>query len=113
MLAYLLCKGCRPVRHKIWCNKVTDATTLHSIITVLLLETAIMITVANVGQTDKMLRIIAGLILGVISFVSLGGFGSGLGIVSLLIAAVLIVTGALNFCPAYKILGVNTQKKSV
>jgi len=71
-----------------------------------------MISIANVGQTDKMLRIIAGLVLGAVSFLLLGGLGSTAGIAALVVAVVLIATGALNFCPAYKILGLSTQKKS-
>lgn len=55
----------------------------------------------NVGGLDKILRLILGLVLISLVFVgpqTLWGL-SGL---------ILIVTGFINFCPIYKILGLNT-----
>lgn len=69
-----------------------------------------MISIANVGQTDKMIRLIAGLGLGAVSFLSLDGTGTVLGIAALIVSIVLIATGAFNFCPAYKLLGIKTNK---
>lgn len=66
----------------------------------------------NVGSTDKKLRIVGGLILLGLSFVALGGVGTSLGIIAIVVGAVLIVTGLVNFCPAYKLLGIGTAKKS-
>lgn len=71
-----------------------------------------MISIANVGQTDKMLRLGAGIILGLVSFLGLGGLSSSLGIIALVVAAVLVITGALNFCPAYKALNLSTKKNA-
>jgi len=70
-----------------------------------------MVSIANVSQTDKLVRIVVGAILGAIAFLMFNGIGSTLGVLSLLVAAVLIVTGVFNFCPAYKILGYSTRKK--
>lgn len=60
---------------------------------------------ANVGNVDKIIRIVAGLIL--ISLVFIGpqtpwGW----------IGVLLVVTGLINFCPLYSILRVNTCKKT-
>jgi len=70
-----------------------------------------MISIANVSQGDKMLRIVLGLGAALVSFYSLGGTSSTGGIVALVVAAVLVVTGLFNFCPAYKLLGIATLKK--
>lgn len=67
---------------------------------------------ANVGSTDKKLRIAGGVALMGISFAALGGVSTGLGIAAVVAGVVLIVTGVVNFCPAYKLLGIGTAKKS-
>ena len=67
---------------------------------------------ANVGSTDKKLRIIGGLVLLALAFMALGGLSTGLGIVAIVVGAVLIVTGLVNFCPAYKLLGIGTAKSN-
>lgn len=67
---------------------------------------------ANVGSTDKILRIIGGLVLLGISFIALGGLSTTLGIVAIVVSAVLIVTALVNFCPAYKLFGIGTAKKT-
>jgi hypothetical protein len=58
---------------------------------------------ANVGGTDKILRVAAGVAL--IAFTLLGIIGAWgwVGLVPLL-------TGLFNFCPLYTLLGVNTCK---
>ncbi|WP_163560077.1 DUF2892 domain-containing protein [Halomonas sp. NO4] len=57
----------------------------------------------NVGGIDKMARIILGAVL--IGLVLAGNIGvwGWIGVVPL-------ATGLLNFCPAYKLLGINTCK---
>lgn len=70
-----------------------------------------MISIANIGQTDKIIRLVAGVVLVTVSFMLLGGINTPLGIISLVIAAVLIVTGLFNFCPAYKIFNLSSLKK--
>lgn len=66
----------------------------------------------NVGRTDKMLRIIGGLVLLGISFMTLGGVSTTLGIIAIVVAVVLLFTALVNFCPAYKLLGFGTAKKT-
>lgn len=56
---------------------------------------------ANVGSLDKVLRIVAGLILIALVFVGPQTPWGWIGLVPL-------VTGLIGFCPLYKILGINT-----
>lgn len=70
----------------------------------------------NVGSTDRLIRLIAGVILLIIAvpslagmaFVGLGGWAWLIG----LIGVALVATGLLNFCWAYSLLGINTCKTS-
>lgn len=70
--------------------------------------------IKNVGSTDRLIRLIAGVILLIIAvpslagmaFVGLGGWAWLVGLVGL----VLVATALLNFCPAYTLIGVNTCK---
>ncbi|MGJ0508076.1 MAG: YgaP family membrane protein [Methylocystis sp.] len=59
---------------------------------------------ANVGQTDRMIRIVAGLLLLSLVFVGPKTYWGLIGLVPLL-------TAVVNFCPAYRLLGVNTLGK--
>jgi hypothetical protein len=57
---------------------------------------------ANVGGIDRILRIVAGLVLialAVTNVVSLWGF---------IVGGIVLATGVLRFCGAYTLLGVNT-----
>lgn len=58
---------------------------------------------ANVGSADRVVRFILGAVIIVLGFY----FKSWWGIIGL----VPIVTAALNFCPAYNLIGVSTNKK--
>lgn len=68
----------------------------------------------NVGSTDRLIRLIAGVILLIIAvpslagmaFVGLGGWAWLVG----LVGVALVATGLLNFCGAYALLGINTCK---
>lgn len=66
----------------------------------------------NVGSTDKMIRIVAGIVLIGLAFLKFGGLSATLGIVTLVVGAVLVVTALINFCPAYRLLGLRTNKPS-
>jgi len=55
----------------------------------------------NVGNTDRVLRISAGLLLIVLAATGTVGVWGYIGIVPLL-------TGIFRFCPAYPLLGMNT-----
>lgn len=57
----------------------------------------------NVGSTDKIIRIILGLAIGVAGIY----FGSWLG----LIGIIPIATAFMSFCPVYAPFGLNTCKK--
>lgn len=58
---------------------------------------------ANVGSADRAIRIILGAIIIILGFY----FKSWWGVVGI----VPILTGLLNYCPAYSLIGVSTQKK--
>ncbi len=62
--------------------------------------------IKNIGQTDKIVRIVLAIILAALDFFEVvkGGFSW---ILSLL-AVVLLVTALINFCPLYKVLGKST-----
>jgi hypothetical protein len=60
----------------------------------------------NVGQTDKIIRIVLALILAALDYfeVVTGAYSWVLSV----IAIVLLVTAFINFCPLYTLLGKNT-----
>lgn len=59
---------------------------------------------ANVGGIDKVLRIVAGVVLIGLGVAGIGAPWTFIGIVPLL-------TGLFNFCPLYPLLGINSCKK--
>jgi len=61
----------------------------------------------NVGPTDRMIRFVLGIVLLALFFV----LPAPVKYVGLL-GIVALVTGAINFCPLYKLIGVNTCKVS-
>lgn len=58
----------------------------------------------NVGNTDRALRIIAGLVLIILAATGTIGLWGWIGVIPLL-------TGIFRFCPAYPLLGINTGSK--
>lgn len=65
----------------------------------------------NVGPMDRALRLIVGIILIVLAFGMLGvAEGSVGGIIAVAAGAVLLLTGAIGFCPAYLPLKLSTCK---
>ncbi|AWI77307.1 hypothetical protein CEW83_20415 [Parazoarcus communis] len=56
---------------------------------------------SNVGSMDKILRIVAGIVLLALAIMGIGAPWTYIGIVPL-------ATGLLGWCPAYTLLGVNT-----
>ena len=60
--------------------------------------------VHNMGSTDRLLRIVAGLILISLVFIGPKTVWGWIGLVPLL-------TGLIRWCPAYTLLGINTVKK--
>lgn len=62
----------------------------------------------NVGSIDKTVRLIAGLALvgwGLLA----AGIGSAAGLIATIVGVVLLVTGAVSFCPLFKILGITSN----
>ncbi len=59
---------------------------------------------ANVGQTDRIIRIVAGVLLLSLIFIGPKTWWGLIGVVPL-------ATAFINFCPAYKLLGFNTLGK--
>jgi hypothetical protein len=64
---------------------------------------------ANMGATDKKLRsfVVAPLAV-ILAFVV--GIGKPLGIVLIVVAAIMVLTSVVSFCPLYRIFGINTGK---
>ncbi|HEY8531911.1 MAG TPA: DUF2892 domain-containing protein [Limnochorda sp.] len=54
----------------------------------------------NVGKTDRILRVLAGLILALIAFFVFDGTAR---MITAVIGAVLILTGGVGYCPLYGI----------
>ena len=62
----------------------------------------------NVGNLDKVIRFSFSAVLIVLYAMR---FVEGiLGILALVVAGVLVLTGLINFCPLYRIFGINTCK---
>lgn len=66
----------------------------------------------NLGSADRIIRVVLGLALLVLPFVSgMALFASGFATaVSVIIGLVLIATSAMKFCPLYRIVGIRTCK---
>lgn len=64
---------------------------------------------ANMGATDKTVRILLALIFATLAFTkTVTGTGN---YILLGLAAVFILTSAISFCPLYKIFGINTCRR--
>lgn len=64
---------------------------------------------ANMGNTDKIIRILAAILIGVLYFMQL--ISGTLAIVLLIVAAVFILTSFMSFCPLYLPFGLSTIQK--
>lgn len=62
----------------------------------------------NTGNTDRIVRVGVAIVAAVAAW--LVGFGSLFGIILLVVAAVMLVTAAVGFCPLYRVFGINTCK---
>jgi hypothetical protein len=62
----------------------------------------------NVGTIDKVVRILTGVVAGVLYFTHIVTGTPGL--VLLLAGGVLILTSLISFCPLYRLLGLSTKK---
>jgi hypothetical protein len=62
----------------------------------------------NEGTTDRLIRLILGVVLIIIGWPVLGN--NTLGIILDIIGVILLITGITGFCGLYKIFGINTLK---
>lgn len=62
----------------------------------------------NVGTLDRIVRLILAAVLAVLFLMKI--VSGTLGIILLVVAAVLILTSLINFCPLYAIFGIKTCK---
>lgn len=66
---------------------------------------------SNEHAIDRIIRVVLGIAALVAAFMSLGIMeGQILGIVVAAVGAILVLTGIIGFCPAYKICGMSTCK---
>lgn len=63
----------------------------------------------NMGTIDKVLRILAAIVIAVLYFTHV--ITGILAIVLLVFAAAFIITSLISNCPMYPLLGINTRKK--
>lgn len=64
---------------------------------------------ANLGSTDKIMRIVAAIIIAVLYYT--GQISGTIGIVLLVLAAVLVLTSLINFCPIYRLFNISTKSE--
>jgi hypothetical protein len=64
---------------------------------------------ANMGSIDKIVRILAALIIASLYFTHI--INGTVAIILLVIAAVFILTSFISFCPLYLPFGISTKKK--
>jgi hypothetical protein len=63
----------------------------------------------NMGNLDRMIRVLAAIILSIIYFTNV--ITGTLGLVLLVLSGVFVLTSFVSFCPLYIPLGINTCKK--
>lgn len=63
--------------------------------------------IKNLGQADRILRLVAGVVAAVIAWIH-GGTWPVLGPVLWIVAAVMILTAAFASCPAYRLFGLSS-----
>jgi hypothetical protein len=64
----------------------------------------------NESTADRIIRLVAGVILGALALT--GTVTEPVSYVALVVAAVLIVTAAIGFCPLYALLRIGTRAKT-
>jgi len=62
----------------------------------------------NESGLDRVIRIVVGIVLFVLYFT--GVVSGTLGIISLIVGAILVITGIVGFCPLYALLKFRTNK---
>ena len=62
----------------------------------------------NMGSADKLLRVLIAAVVGILYYMD--KITGTLAYVLMAIAIILLVTSLINFCPLYRLLGINTCK---
>lgn len=65
---------------------------------------------ANMGSTDRIIRILIAAIIAALYFTNV--ISGTLGIVLLVFAAIFLLTSFISFCPLYLPFGISTRKKN-
>lgn len=66
---------------------------------------------ANLNTPDKIVRITAAIVIAVLYF---AGIVTGqAATILMIVAAILLVTALINFCPVYHLLKISTKKKTI
>lgn len=63
----------------------------------------------NMGNTDRIIRVIAAIIFSVLYFT--GTVTGTVGLVLVILGAVFLATSFISFCPLYTLVGMNTCEK--
>jgi len=66
---------------------------------------------ANVGTNDKLIRFAVAIVLVVLFYKHI--LTGTIGVVALIVALVLTLTGIFSFCPLYPLFGINSCKKEI
>lgn len=64
---------------------------------------------ANMGSTDKVIRILAAILIGVLYFTQ--QISGTVAIILLVLASIFILTSFMSFCPLYLPFGISTKPK--
>ena len=62
----------------------------------------------NMGDSDKLIRILIAVVIAVLYYTNI--IDGTVAIVLMAVGIILLLTSLLNFCPLYKIVGLNTCK---
>jgi hypothetical protein len=65
--------------------------------------------IKNMGSTDKMIRL--GVAAVILILFALGKISGTLALVLGIVAVIFALTSLINFCPLYKVLGINTNSE--
>ena len=63
---------------------------------------------SNVSKLDRIIRVIIAIVAAVVAIAV--GAGSTAGVVLFVVAAIMLGTSAISFCPLYRIFGLSTKK---
>ena len=66
---------------------------------------------ANIGSIDKLVRILIAALILVLYFANV--ISGTVAIVLFIVAAILLITAFINFCPIWHFLGISTRESSI